>query len=120
MLKNFKLSLISTSNMLDNIHRGFYFCINKEILHSLDVILLMIFEKVILNTLLSRFSNLVTSLGNHVQVGRVGQPPFISHQFDKNMDVNYIGLHTGWGHEGLWKYCGESKLKSFRMCITCI
>ena len=44
---------------------------------------------------------------NNVKVGRVGEDPFLSYQFDRYIIPYYIGVHTGWGAPGEWEYCGK-------------
>ena len=47
--------------------------------------------------------------GNRLEVGRVGEPPFISHQMDCPVDVKHIGITSGLNSELKWTFCGYGK-----------
>ncbi|XP_072042584.1 C-type mannose receptor 2-like [Amphiura filiformis] len=42
-----------------------------------------------------------------VEVSRIGDAPFMSFQNTDSIDVKYVGISTGWGSEGSWKFCGD-------------
>jgi hypothetical protein len=44
-----------------------------------------------------------------VEVGLVGEDPFISHKLECHVDVKYIGIATGWGGKADWTFCGYGK-----------
>lgn len=52
----------------------------------------------------------VSFADGHVDVGVVGQEPFISADIECLEDVNYIGIATGYGGTADWKFCGYGKL----------
>ena len=54
----------------------------------------------------------LSSSGNKVEVGRAGELPFMSYQFNKQLNVNYIGIHTGWDYIGKWIYCDNKSFTS--------
>ena len=47
--------------------------------------------------------------GNVLEVGLVGEPPFISHQMDCTVDVRHIGITSGWSAQLKWTFCGYGK-----------
>ena len=44
-----------------------------------------------------------------VKVGIVGELPFMSHKFETQLTIHYIGISTGWGSTGTWTFCGFGK-----------
>ena len=47
--------------------------------------------------------------GTLLEVGRVGELPFISHQMDCTVDVKHIGIISGLNAELKWTFCGYGK-----------
>ncbi|XP_072018635.1 uncharacterized protein [Amphiura filiformis] len=48
----------------------------------------------------------ITFEGSVINVGIVGMAPILSHQFDEEPIINFIGISTGWGSTGQWTFCG--------------
>ncbi|XP_072019677.1 uncharacterized protein [Amphiura filiformis] len=48
----------------------------------------------------------VTFEGSVINVGIVGMAPILTHQFDEEPTINFIGISTGWGSTGQWTFCG--------------
>ncbi|XP_072018636.1 uncharacterized protein [Amphiura filiformis] len=51
----------------------------------------------------------ITFEGSVINVGIVGMAPILSHQFDEEPIINFIGISTGWGSTGQWTFCGYGK-----------
>ncbi|XP_072017442.1 uncharacterized protein [Amphiura filiformis] len=48
------------------------------------------------------------SFGNDlVEVSRARDAPFMSFQNTGSINVNYVGISTGFGSDGSWKFCGD-------------
>ncbi len=43
-----------------------------------------------------------------LQVGLVGEAPFLNMSYNCVVDVNYFGIATGFGGSAEWKYCGDN------------
>ncbi|XP_071482350.1 uncharacterized protein [Diadema antillarum] len=47
----------------------------------------------------------ITFRNNTIAVGRHGDStPFLAATYPTLMDINYVGVHTGYGSEGYWKF----------------
>ncbi|XP_072040494.1 uncharacterized protein [Amphiura filiformis] len=42
-----------------------------------------------------------------VEVSRFGEAPFLRFQNTDSIDIKYVGISTGFGSEGSWKFCGD-------------
>ena len=49
----------------------------------------------------------VSFAGEVLEVSRAGEEPFIRHNIGCSHEINYIGLASGWGSDGDWKYCAS-------------
>ena len=57
-------------------------------------------------TILLIFAIIQYHTDGEIDVGLVGESPFMSYRHDNSWPINYIGLSTGWGSEGSFEFCG--------------
>ncbi|XP_072050168.1 uncharacterized protein [Amphiura filiformis] len=60
----------------------------------------------------------VSFAGIHIQVGVIGQEPFMSLEHNTPYDVKYVGIVTGYGDGADWTFCGYGGCNIVSSCYA--